>query len=350
MDTLKILELCGLLGGKTTGVEKELSEIYKRALDKDDSYRTLKKLTDTSAFSYYGSNGESYLNRIIKLMNDATDPRKIRNVLPLMKNCVNDIQAEIRESERYAVAFDGTDSEVRIIHHSLERKLSLLYDRLIHAVYYYLYISGNKDKIDFAWNPDFTIARKCTVINRGLKIIKESDKGAYCWMIRRENETRTPWFWPVYYKVVPLSIREYRQKKESINDYEKVSYNLYRSLRTSKDRRAGIEYIGEGQLISKEPDQIFSIYGHTIYTSYDGWMKGDGNITNSRTMDINLQDILKKAFPDEEYLVPVTLVVKLMNQYMYNSVIETRRKRGACILCGKARGVSGGCEGHIRMR
>ncbi len=344
MNTTKVLELIYLLSRGSEGKEKELSELYRKALYENTEYRNL--LETMKEIAVFGTEGRQYVQRAEELMDAAAnDPKNILSTLEYMSKLCDEMERQAQESEGMMRQPLPVQEDLIAVRNSRKQ----VYDEVLESIgkmaLYFICISENFRLFDHLnrWKTEYSVSQKFELLNREyLPVMLRAGKAIGAWEICKAENIKEIRFCDTVYYLRSISVEQYfeRVKKREIH---KLKENLY------YDRGADLPgvwdvpvYMGLGNLISAEKERIMD-----MFAGYRSDYKNPDRDFMERDKE-TLDQMLDRLCGGEEYIIHPLKAVFLLNQLEKGRSIVTRMREKKCLFCGKVMQIERYvCEEHV---
>lgn len=331
MDTQKVLRLLELLSTNTSGHQLELTGLYKRALDENDTVKSLNSyLTE---YNYYGPQGESLVSegdRQIKRIYES--PTHACELLPEVSHCIEKIKIQCDVSRGALLNPYLSMDAVSVI----KKRDAISYFEALKMIanvcVYLLFLYDGPQSLEYLiWDDSIGLQRMYELINTHfipmLNTVKNFNK--YWIIYKREGISDSVFDGSSYHL-------EYKRKASIEAECiglrkERLGTHSYYNAATETSKGVNVPYCwGVGNILSFMPNEAL------LYAQRDLVTRTNSPSVNQLWSDMPTPlECIKRLTDDKAFCISPCELTQIMNQWATGIEIEKRKNSHNCLLCNR---------------
>lgn len=331
MDTRKVLFFLELLSKETTGLNKEVFQLYERALDENDDVVRLKMLLDD--YTYYGEIGKALYNNGENLLDRAysstTHPLEILSEVRQANESIDNSVRICNELMCSPMPFSDTITV-------LKKKDIIAYMAALRMIastcVYLITIYSGLDAIkNLTWNDKVGIQEMLYNVNtKFLPALCSVKRPNYSWVIRKKRMGGKAlfgggFFYLSYENARNVEIRCSAIHKEPLGTHAFLNIDAYETDSYDEPLCWGL-----GNIVSVSPDNALTLLQKRVAT----------NVRSPRIDELRKRvpspfECITKLTDGALFCVTPDELLLALNQWQIGHEIEERKRTHNCLFCGK---------------
>jgi len=344
MDTKKVIFFLDILRNNTTGYSDELANLYKKALDENDSVENLKILLEE--VSYYGGLGESFYTEGKNLINKLyASPSDALDVLPDIEQCTERINSQIKLSQSVLKSIYPSTENITVIKNKDIITYFEAYKMIANVcVYLFCLYEGIDTGKYLQWNDNGGIRDMANLVNKTyLPLLLSIKRPNESWVIRRRKLGGKALFGGDAFYISYENTKKVNDlcnllHKEPMGTHAFLNIDAYESQQNDVPFCWGI-----GNLISFSPaDSLLYLQKDIVKT-----VKAPTKDLFTKKMPTPIK-CLEKVSEGKPFCISPEELTKLLNQWVIGKEIEDRKSTHNCLFCNRyVKGNKLICDSHF---
>lgn len=331
MDSSKVLYLLEILSKETEGYSRELTSIYKRALDEDDDIRNLKMLLNE--FVFYHEIGKSIYNEGKELLDRIyVSPSESMELLPKIRQSNDKIERMNRACYELIYSPFPTNESINVL-----RKKDIIsciegFKMIASVSVYLMLVYGGVDTVkNLIWDEKAGLQETYYSLNtRFIPALCSLKKPDYGWIIKKKKLGRKAIFCEETFTLKYESRESIEAQCKDLYK-EPIGTHAYLNIDAFESGRCEVPYCwGTGNIISATPDNALSFLQSDVVTSLR--LPNIGEYSRQVPTPI---ECIKQLADRDKYCITADELYHVMNNWLVGYSIESRKRNHACLFCGK---------------
>lgn len=345
MDYGHVMYLTNFIKNDVSGREKQLKEIYGKAVRESGSYQELVELKNSMVFFDNGI-GATLCRECDHLLETIyREPEHGPELLERMKSLSGNIRAEEQRSMEALKNPDSDMTGVSVLLKDMERQYGEMLNVQASVLVYMLLITGNRSDLNgLRWNNGNSINVKRDLLEHEImdRLLTCSSDMLF-WKISRIQEGNKLRFCDFRYRLEYISYDaylDYAGKLKKLND------NLYVDEDAENADTSNVVYVGMGNVISCRAVECIRKLSKSavVRDEYFGQVSEENVIACKR---LSLLTLLEGMADGKLFVVSPAKACALMNQLANGREILNKKRQGLCLFCGKKLPSGLVCQEHF---
>ena len=334
MDSRKVLSFLNFLNSKTINHKETLADLYKNALDEDDTISHLKHTLNTSAF--YNEKGHRLYRDGNAMINTVySSPVKALDVLPRLHQISDLIDSEMERSSNLLSSPFPFDESINVLNNNDITVYIQFFRRIASTCVYLIALYSGLDAIrDLTWNENDGIQEMVYLVNtKFIPALSTVYRANNYWMIRRRRFSGSSVFGGGGFSLTYESIKSVDYQCSNLRT-EAIGTHIFLNIDAYERDIVDVPYCwGTGNLLSCSPNNALGFLQKDIVTK----IRAPEEQELKYRMPTPLECV-KYLSGGKMFCITPDDLVKAMNQWKIGQEIERRKNNGICLFCGKPTG------------